>query len=638
MTRKVLSAIAAALLTAGAAAAAPGASPAPHKTLTAFASEQELSDLFKRWAEDYQRRIAERRRAARSDASPPSSLAMEAAPMAAAPAAAGAAKSADESVTNVQHAGVDEGGIVKLHGDYLVVLRRGRLFTVARRRRQLEPVSQADAFGAGIDAAAAPGTTRCSSGGNTIAVIGYSYERGGTEIGLFDISAAGRLRVQRHLSPALERLLLVAQLREPPDRREARLLHAALPQPLGRPDPRGAFPALRKWHAGATQAEFRRIAPATRIYRSDEALDPVPRPRAAHGLGLRPRAGRAQLREHGGARPAGTRFLRLARLGLRLDDGPSAGQSVPHSARRLRAERAQGQRQPDRPVLVPRRRGRHLERARALQRRAARACGRPSPAPATSRCCACRSRASPTAATARPSAPTAPCRAWKATRCRTAIVGPYLLYGAGAGWRRPRAAADGRIYAVDYAHSLSAGAEAYEIPLPHGVDRIEPLGANAVVVGSDGRDLHFTACAWRAFRSRPAATCARTPRRARRAATASSTRRKAKSTAWSACRSSAAAKPPAEQLRKTSASLLFLRNRSLALTELGTLDARAGHADDGCRASCVDWYGNSRPLFLRGRVFALLGYEIVEGRLRGERIAEARRISFAPGQAQEIAD
>jgi hypothetical protein len=29
-------------------------------------------------------------------------------------------------------------------------------------------------------------------------------------------------------------------------------------------------------------------------------------------------------------------------------------------------------------------------------------------------------------------------------------------------------------------------------------------------------------------------------------------------------------------------------------------------------------------------VFALLGYEIVEGRFEGERIVEARRISFAP--------
>ena len=52
MTRKVLCALFAALLCAGAAASPAGAAGAPHKTLTAFASEQELSDLFKRWADD----------------------------------------------------------------------------------------------------------------------------------------------------------------------------------------------------------------------------------------------------------------------------------------------------------------------------------------------------------------------------------------------------------------------------------------------------------------------------------------------------------------------------------------------------------------------------------------------------------
>jgi hypothetical protein len=64
---------------------------------------------------------------------------------------------------------------------------------------------------------------------------------------------------------------------------------------------------------------------------------------------------------------------------------------------------------------------------------------------------------------------------------------------------------------------------------------------------------------------------------------------------------------------------------------LGELEARPERAvDDGCRASCVDWYGNARPLFVRGRVFALLGYELVEGRLEDGRIRELRRASFAP--------
>ena len=55
-----------------------------------------------------------------------------------------------------------------------------------------------------------------------------------------------------------------------------------------------------------------------------------------------------------------------------------------------------------------------------------------------------------------------------------------------------------------------------------------------------------------------------------------------------------------------------------------------GGMDDGCKASCVDWYGNARPIFLRNRVFALLGYEIVEGRLERGAISEVRRTSFSP--------
>jgi hypothetical protein len=43
-----------------------------------------------------------------------------------------------------------------------------------------------------------------------------------------------------------------------------------------------------------------------------------------------------------------------------------------------------------------------------------------------------------------------------------------------------------------------------------------------------------------------------------------------------------------------------------------------------------DWYGNARPLFLRGRIFALLGYEIVEGTLTEGDVRETRRINYAP--------
>jgi hypothetical protein len=88
-------------------------------------------------------------------------------------------------------------------------------------------------------------------------------------------------------------------------------------------------------------------------------------------------------------------------------------------------------------------------------------------------------------------------------------------------------------------------------------------------------------------------------------------------------------------LFESSAGILFLRNESLHFQEVGELKARPERAiDDGCRASCVDWYGNARPLFVRGRLLALLGYEIVEGTLDRGRIRESRRINYSPRQIE----
>ena len=49
-------------------------------------------------------------------------------------------------VINAQESGVDEGGLVKRHGDHLVILRRGRLFTVAIADDDLRPIAAIDAL------------------------------------------------------------------------------------------------------------------------------------------------------------------------------------------------------------------------------------------------------------------------------------------------------------------------------------------------------------------------------------------------------------------------------------------------------------------------------------------------------------
>jgi hypothetical protein len=89
-------------------------------------------------------------------------------------------------------------------------------------------------------------------------------------------------------------------------------------------------------------------------------------------------------------------------------------------------------------------------------------------------------------------------------------------------------------------------------------------------------------------------------------------------------------RPGYSHLVNGSAAVVFLRNGDGRFKPLGELASLPKNpVDDKCRASCVDWYGNARPLFIRDRVFALLGYELVEGRLATGAINEVRRINIS---------
>ena len=83
------------------------------KTMRSFGSEQELARFLRDLAE-------KRKRRERAKAKINSAASNAQAPVAA-DAKAEAQSKDSESITNVQHAGVDEGGIVKMRGDTLVV-------------------------------------------------------------------------------------------------------------------------------------------------------------------------------------------------------------------------------------------------------------------------------------------------------------------------------------------------------------------------------------------------------------------------------------------------------------------------------------------------------------------------------------
>src|SRR5215510_10278584 len=243
-----------------------------NKTMKPFSSDQELTKYLKELAEKQKRQMLRRQEA--------QGLSANQAPAASLAKRADAKEEAkdDESITNVQHAGVDEGGIVKLHGNHLVVLRRGRLFTVAIGDGALRPISTVDAFGPDID----PRYTWYDEmlvSEDTVVVIGYSYERGGTEVGLFRIDRSGNLNYRstyhlrsndyyssRNYASRLigNKLIFYTPLYVWPDSA----------------DPFAQFPAVRKWHKGATPEEFQRIVAATKVYRPERQID------ATNGLAL----------------------------------------------------------------------------------------------------------------------------------------------------------------------------------------------------------------------------------------------------------------------------------------------------------------------------------------------------------------
>jgi hypothetical protein len=605
------------LLSAGEAAAAPG------KTLQAFASDQEISALFKRWAEEHKRRDVARR-------------AYGAAPGVAqelSSALAPAAKMADaaESITNVQHAGVDEGGIVKRHGDHLVILRRGRLFTVKIGDNELSPVSVADAYGKGIDPGGAWYDEMLISD-STIAVIGYSYQRGGTEIGLFEISPEGRLRYRStyHLrsndyysSRNYASRLIGSKL----------VFYTPLYLNPWGGDPFASFPAMRRWRAGATAAEFKRIAPATRIFRTDEELDPnqgtalhtvtvceLAQPEVdCESTAVLAAPGRVFYVSGGSVYVWTTPWRRQAASGP-----DSALFRIPLDGAAPTALKVSGS---------PIDQFSFLEGADQHLNVLVRSNGRGEAM------WAAEFNAGDYALLRVPldlfsdGKDAAPARNYKRLprpdghAIQSRYIGDYLLYGAGAGWRRPRRTLHSHVYALRYAGSARAQA----IPLAHGVDRIEALGVNAVVIGSDGRDLHFTSM-------RLGQTAEAQDRYIRPDAAQGETRShgffyraQGDDAGLVGLPVIGAGRAAGRQLRHESAAVLFLRNQSLRLSELGALDSRpSSGANDGCRASCVDWYGNSRPIFVGNRVFALMGYEIVEGEVNGSRLAETRRITFSP--------
>ena len=666
-----LAASAALLPIAASAASPPAARARTTATLRPFADEAELREVLRRWHEESRRmRVESRRNAvgtALAESAVPSGAAQLAAP--AAPAAAGkmsadaaVARGRDEeSITNVQTAGVDEGGIVKRVGDHLLILRRGRLFTVRVGDDALAPVASIDAFAPGSDPSGAWYDELLVSG-STVVVVGYSYARGGTEIGLFDLGTDGSLRYRatHHL-----RSFDYYSARNYASRLIGRKLIFYTPTYLSpwQAEPWQQFPAARRWQGERDASGFHRILPATRIYRTDDDFAPGAQlalhtvttcdlgapDLACESTAVLGPAGRvfyvsqgsvyvwtSAWPRHTGAvppqpqpyplpqpRPEPRSLSAVFRLPL---DGsaPTALKTAGVPVDQMSFLEESGHlnvllREAGRGEAMWG--GEHTFGGLALLRvpLAAFGDGRGSARREHYRVL--------------PAPPGGP--------LQNRFVGDWLLWGG--------ALPAGRDAPSAWALRYGSGDAAMPLAPGHAVERIEALGRDAVLVGQAGTDLSFSAVRL----SRSAAQIA--GRHAQIGAAQGESRThgffyRAQTDdegvlGLPTLRTGSGRRGGVYAGGQGAASVLFLRNHRLRFTALGTLDAgdERGLRDDACKASCVDWYGNARPIFLGERVFALMGYELVEGRIEqpawrwgephelpGERLVERRRIGFAP--------
>lgn len=536
-----------------------------------------------------------------------------------------------ESITNNQTTGVDEGDIVKRSGDFLIVLRRGRLFTIRIGEDRLTPVSAIDAYAPDVN----PGGTWYDEmlvADGRVVVIGYSYERGGTEIGVFDLAQDGNLRYR-------DTYQLRGSDYYSASNYASRLVGSKLifytPITISfyrKQDITHVLPALRHWRAGTTPADFKRILPANRIYRSPSTSD------VSDGLTLHSvsecdlASAEMTCRSTAVLGPSGRVFY-VSQDSVYVWTAPfSFDRNQPNASFVARIPfdgtapvglRASGspidqmsflQRDDWLNVVVGSENdgeGMWSSRSKAgelaLLRVPLTAFGNGNRIALSSEY-----RALPAADA-------------ENDDVHNRFVGDWLLYGASPwGWGTQAHDSPTNVHAIRYATDKHA----VTIPLRHEIERIDALGHNAVVIGNADNDLMFTTLKLDA-RATPVS------RYVQPNAGQGDDRTHGFFYKPQTDDDGLLGLPVIGQSGKSgqlsSASVLFLRNQSLHLSRAGDLRSSARkQRDDACKASCVDWYGNARPIFIGERVFALLGYELVEGALQDGRIRERRRVDFAP--------
>ena len=560
------------------------------------------------------------------------------------------------SITNNQEAGVDEGGLVKATKDFLIVLRRGRIFTIRHGGNALAPIDAIDVFAPGDDNPDDAWYDELLVSGNMVVVIGYSYGDGGTEISRFELGSDGSLTYR-------DTHYLTSADYYSSSNYASRLIDGELvlyaPIPINWSNWRGALPAVRQRMPDGSASAPRALVPASNVHipahlredtqRSLDILHSVTRCdvtaedfdcESAAVVGSWSRnfyiTGEAvYIWTQGAGHSIEGHSLEgddnqygdlLYRIGLELDEVTAIGvNGAPIDQFSFRddedtdslfvfardfgfgdamwgAEVSGGE-----TALVRIPQDSFGDGSQSLSR----AHYRPLASP----------------------------EGW---RVQNRFVGRHLLYS-GNDYR-----SEGAVKSV-FVTPLDAP-WVQKLRLPHGVTRLDMIGEDAIAIGpkgargdsDDAQELGFSAIALGDEDEGWAASLVSTATMpAAREGEARSHGFFFKPDASSEVDGDGVMALPVQleldddryEFLGSASALSFVARRSGELSAIGMINAAYDEArPDGCQASCVDWYGNARPIFLGDRMIALMGYEMIEGQIADGAVKELRRIDFTPSQ------
>ncbi len=574
----------------------------------------------------------------------------------AAPSAAAASPSisGQTSITNVQNAGVDEGDIVKFYDHFLIVLQDGRLFSVDIGGEALRLVDRANIY---RSANAGAWYDEILVQGNRVVATGYNYREGATEFSVFLIGEDGRFTREAIYFLASNDYYDIENY-------ATRLVNGNLviytPLAVGeiQANARANWPLVRRWlsegeHRAATSAG-RTLYDARDIYRPIQpTFDPVVHTISVCPLGDARRGDELDCESTAVVGPPGREFYvstshiylwtwptynyhraryencNLGALNTFDAAAPAALFQIPLSGGQLRAQFVRGAPYDQLSMDAT------ASEFRALSVWVDPRCPGAYNSSETLRLRYYSTPLSAFSATPRP----VPERRYTMLpsvggAIENRFTDDYLVYAGRDGWSSYAPYPDSeqvlssRVVAVP-----TARPEAFtQLDAPHSALRVERVGDNAVISGyRDWRGLSLSFVDLR--RAPHIASTLTLPERYES---------EGRSHAFNAVvnEEGAGLLGLPTVMRRAQSGRWWWRSASSDVSYV-SFDAAGQMSDSGamrgtsprhpeyqCEVSCIDWYGNTRALFIRGRVFALSGPELIEGALEAGQVRERQRVNL----------